>query len=35
MLFSKKGQRVMRIFAVVVAILVALSMTFTYFAYLI
>jgi hypothetical protein len=33
MLFTKKGQRVMRIFGIAVAIIVAFSMVFTYFAY--
>jgi hypothetical protein len=33
MLFTKKGQKAVRIFGIIVALLVATSMVLTYFAY--
>lgn len=33
MLFTKKGQRVLRVFGIVIALIVAFSMVFTYFAF--
>lgn len=32
MLFTKKGQKVMRVFGIVIALIVATSMVLTYFA---
>lgn len=34
MLFTKKGQKVLRVISIIVALLVAASMVLTYFAYL-